>query len=388
MKNKSKKRRILIIAPGYGHNINSTLDRLNGWSDYEVDFLAVLLDESFRNKYSNINLISFDVAISKPLKAVKNWFILFRYLFFNGRYDIFIAKGVQGEMVLFATIFGRAKTKIQQFWNNPQLELSTIHSFRGKVCYNIIRFADYIFLNGWEIKEHFEQLYPQYKNKAVQIGMSISDELFATGKRVPTTSFVKEFLESIPDDEIVCFWPRSIIRANRQDMLVQAISIIKANNPELLSKFKLYLWCGNSYDLGYRKEIEAAAAAGNISDIVVWVEHPYVPENDLYAIEQRSDFFVQISEHDILSSFIWEIILSGKPFLITELRAFEFLNRTYHLDIDFVPKTVPSIVNALQALLEGNVMIDRDLYDHRLQICQGLRRSQASIKYKQLIDNM
>ena len=81
------------------------------------------------------------------------------------------------------------------------------------------------------------------------------------------------------------------------------------------------------------------------------VDHPFVPQNDIFAIEDRSDFFVQIANDDILSTYIMEMICSCKPFILSNLRTFQFLNDIYNLDVDLVDNDLSLIKKCLEDIL-------------------------------------
>ena len=61
--------------------------------------------------------------------------------------------------------------------------------------------------------------------------------------------------------------------------------------------FILYIWGGNVEDKKFRLSIEKSISEFDLEKNIKIVDHPFVPYNDIKQIENRTDFFIQISEH-------------------------------------------------------------------------------------------
>ena len=71
----------------------------------------------------------------------------------------------------------------------------------------------------------------------------------------------------------MCFWPRSIIKANRQDLVVEALSYLKQNDPGILENFILYIWGGNVEDKKFRLSIEKSISEFDLEKNIKIVDH-------------------------------------------------------------------------------------------------------------------
>jgi glycosyltransferase involved in cell wall biosynthesis len=219
--------------------------------------------------------------------------------------------------------------------------------------------------------------------------LSYPDIFFSDEKHKPQSEFAKKFLESIPKDQIVCFWPRSFVPSNNHKLLIESIRLIKQDKPEILNNFKLYLWGGNSKNEKIFKDILDAIEIDDLSNNIEIVEHPFVPQNDIFAIEERSNFFVQITNDDILSSFVMEILCSCKPFVLSNIRSYQFLNEIYNLNVPLVENKIEKIADKICKILNKEEIANQAEFNGRKELCRKIfskttNKSSALILYENL----
>ena len=361
-----KPKRMLLFGPGYGHNVESRLNSLKDGSLFDVTFIAYQLDEAFRDKYPYIKYVPSQFVIKKshPWCTLKSLWWLYKQVRRSGHYDVIYSLGMTDVMgVLIFLLAKKGTKKAFEIWSIHVLESAK----RGKTIFNridryMLKNADLVCQLWWSIRELFVKYFPEYEQKFLMYQLAYPDIYFTGERHEPESDFVKIFLSKIPREQIVCFWPRSFIPSNNHPLLLESLGIIKKNNPKLLDNFKLYLWGGNVEQESRIKLINEIVKHNNLQNNVEIVEHPFVSQNDIFAIEERSDFFVQIANDDILSTFIMEILCSGKPYVISNLRTFQFLNEKYDLDIDLVDNDENLIADRIEAILldlrEGNGIID------------------------------
>lgn len=355
-----KKKKMLLFGPGYGHNAEAKLRGYNNQSLFDVVFFAYRFDESFRVKYPNIEYVpigyaSYLVCIDKrhPLQLLGAIWRLYKEVKSCGRFDMVYSLGVEGLLgYLMFSFTNKEAKKVTEIWSAHIISSAKRNrSLWDKLNKRVIDRSDIICQFWWGIREHFVNSFPEYEHKFLMFQLSYPDIYFSGEKHHPESDFVKAFMARIPDKQIVCFWPRSFIASNNHKLLLNSLGIVKKERPDLMDNFKLYLWGGNVKRDDYRVIIENAINNNCLKDYVEIVDHPFVPQNDIFAIEERSDFFVQIANDDILSTYIMEILCSGKPFVISNLRTFQFLNEKYDLKIDFVENDAKIIAKRIQTIL-------------------------------------
>lgn len=361
-------KRMLLFGPGYGHNTEGVLN--NCFSDYslfEVVFLGFQYDESLKQKFPYIKHVpsKFEISKKHPWRSLKSIFWLYKQVRCTGHYDIIYSLGTGGLMGALIFWFARKNTKKAfEIWSMHIIDRAkSAKNIFAKMDRYVLKKSDFVCQYWWGARERFLNAFPEYEHKFLLYQHFNSDIYFENVKHIPESTFVRNFLAKIPQNQIMCFWPRSFIPSNNHPLLIDSLGIIKKRNPQILENFKLYLWGGNVEREERVREIKDAINKNRLGNYVEIVEHPFVPQNDIFAIEERSDFFVQIANDDILSTFIMEMICSGKPFVLSNLRTFQFLNKVYDLNIDLVNNDSLEIASRVETIL-SDLHISRKAPDY------------------------
>jgi len=372
---------MLLIGPGRGHNILPIIEELNHQELFKVDFFCHNLEFS-QVFYSNINFIPYSSNFIFELKKH------LKLLFFGKKYDILFIQGGMHHILLtlIYILLIKSKKKIFCCWSNQIIDIATTKSRAQIIAKLIFKKSDFVFLNWHSIKERFENNFPQWRHKAVLSLGGLHDSFFLPVTNITESNFVKKFLEEIPDQNIISFWPRSIIRANRHDLVIEAIAILKKMFPEILENFTLYLWGGNVEDKHYRLIIEKAILDNDLIKNIKIVDHPFVSFTDIRIIEKRSDFFIQISEHDILSTFIIEVMLQEKDVILSNIRPYQCLNEFYNFNILLVDNDPKIISEEIKNKILNINNQNKELLATRKKICE--ENFKFSKNYPKLIEWM
>ena len=203
---RKKPKKMLLFGPGYGHNVEAKLRRLNKTTLFDVTFLAYNFDEKFRSKYPNIRYVLSHFELNKrhPWRAFKNIWWLFMQVRCSGHYDVVYSLGM-GD-VMCALIFWMAKENVKK-----AIEIWSIHiiksakqqkGFSGKFDAYVLKKADLVFQYWWGIRERFVNAFPEYEQKFVTYNLSYPDIYFSGEKHTPESNFVKDFLAKIPKEQI------------------------------------------------------------------------------------------------------------------------------------------------------------------------------------------
>jgi len=379
-----RRKRLLMIGPGYGHNIIPIIEQFNRQTLFDVDFLC----HSFNlpeDDYENINFIPFPkVRRSDLVSCIKYILFLLKYSIFGKRYNVLLIQGEIGIFLLFLQIFVKAKTKIFVPWSIDVYNLSQTKTLEGRIIRQIFIRSDYIQVNWFSSKEKIEKLFPN--SKTLMFFWGLNDSFFIPPVNVIESDFVRNFLSGISDQKIIVFWPRSIITCHRQDLVVEALALIKKESPKILINFTLYLWPGNVEDKIFRAKIEKIILNTGIDDIVKIVDHPFVSYNDIRIIENRSNFFIQISEQDGLSTFIHEMLLQKKEIILSKTPHYKYLNDYFDLKLEFVDNDINAIAAAIKNKLALTGTNDNDILEYRKNII--INNFNFSKNYTQFIEHI
>ncbi len=372
--NNVQPKRMLMFGPGYGHNVEAKLRTLNETTLFDVVFIAYQFDEVFRTKYPNITYIPslFIIDKKQPWKTLKSFWWLYKQVRCTGHYDVVYSLGMSWIMGALIFFFAKKETRrAYEMWSIHIIESAKERKgLAGRLDAYMLKRADYVCQYWWGIRERFVKTFPEYEQKFVMYPLSYPDIFFSGEKHIAESEFVKSFLAKIPHNQIVCFWPRSFIPSNNHPLLLESLGIIKRRNAKLLDNFKLYLWGGNVEDESRIQLIKGTIAKNNLQDNVEIVEHPFVPQNDIFAIEERSDFFVQIANDDILSTFIMEILCSGKPFVLSNLKTFRFLNEKYKLNVELTDNDESLISDKIESIIKNLLLFSKKTDFNRREQCR------------------
>lgn len=368
------KKRMLLAGPGYGHNVVGKLRSLNSSPLFDVTFLSINTDEANIKEYTNIHFLPWQLTIDKwhPIRTMKSLIWLWKQVRSSGHFDVIYLLGLANIPAALLFLFcHKDVVKVLHIWTDVFIaSAEQKKGLLGKLDYYVIAQANIVCQSWWGMRERFVKAFPQYENKFMLFPLQYTDQYFNRENLIPQSDFVKSFLASIPKDQVVCFWPKSFLPSTNHIAMLKAIALVRDNNADLLSNFKLYLWGGNVQNEDCRLGIENTIVSLSINNYVVIVDHPFVSKNDMFVIEERSDFFVQISNDDVLSSYIMEMITSGKPFLLSNLRTYQFLNEVYDLNIELVENDPTIISDKLIDILSGKPQFSKDEYNRRMRICE------------------
>lgn len=389
-----ERKKMIVVGPGFGHNAEGKMKSLNGNDKFDVTFLGSQLDSSLASKYPNIRFIPYIYAIrpAKPISTIYNIIKSIKVVREHGGYDVLYNLGAgRLQTALLYAFTPKKTTKVIEIWSNTILDSAKEKKgiYKGLSDHYVISHSDYVTQYWWGIKEKFDRLFPEYSDKFLMYQLSYPNIYFSNEEHKPESDFTISFLSSIPDNQVMCFWPRSIIPANNHDLAIEALSVVKQKAPQLLTNFKLYVWDGNIKNNSLVEALKTKIEFLSLSDNVEFVEHPFVSQNDIFAIEERSDMFIQIAREDVLSTFIMEVLCSRKPFILSDIRTFQFLNEKYGLDIPLVKNDVNEIASALMDILKNKIRVDDPSATERKLRCeQVFSRKNVKMWYDILFDKL
>lgn len=353
-----------MLGPGYGHNIQPWLEFFQARSrEYELSFLCSEF-EFDRKRFSNIDIF----------ERKSRWRQFFAYLRFvrKEKFDVLYIHGAYDwSGPLKRLLLARHKKSVINFWGEHVIrKAKETPSFRDRIGYKILfSMTDYFFCNWYGTYDLFTQYFPKLKHKTKITPWGLHKDWFIDN-RPPLSEFVEDFLAGIADDEIFVFWPKSIVKPVRYNLLIKAIAMLKTGEMrEKVEKLKVVIWLGNYVDKDLLQQYIGMLKELNVEGNIRFVEHPYVPFSDIYCMWQRSNFAINLVDNDQLSTAVLEPMLMGKDILLSDIAAYRYLNDKYDLRLNLVRNTPKDVAQGLARLIvAGSCQEDQALLDYRCQV--------------------
>ncbi|MFB6320382.1 glycosyltransferase [Saccharicrinis sp. FJH54] len=212
----------------------------------------------------------------------------------------------------------------------------------------------------YSIGKAFNERLPMFNDKLLLFFWGLDFDIL--NKKASLTEFTKTFLNSIKESDIFIFYPRSIIRITRFDLLIEAMNIIKYDLPK---NTRIIIWHGNVTDSEYEHELKAKVNSYGLDTYIRFIKHPYLPDRDIYEIWKRTDFSINIIESDGLSSQFMEALIFEKPILLSGISTYTPFNDSYNLKLDFVENNVNDVVKGLKYMFSCYGEYNREILTKR-----------------------
>lgn len=359
-----------MFGPGHGHNIKKWIDYFDNKPEYELFFLAntpFAFDQGKHtqviNKKNNLNLIKLLPLLRKH------------------RYDLLLIHGGFNWRVLSVLLFLlRYKKSIFIPWGLKITEMAAAKNIGGIVYRWCFQKMDTI-TSTYSIQKAIEERLPQFKHKLQFFLWGLDMKIIS--KDVKATKFTQNFLATFKADDLFIFYPRSIIPVTRFDLVIEAMGQIKDSIP---SQTKMVIWHGNETDLRYEAELKSRIKKHELDDVIEFVKHPYLPDNDIYTIWKRANFTVNIINTDGLSSQFMEALIFEKPILLSRISTYTPFDEEYSLALDFADNNVTDVASGLKEMFLNYGTYNKEILAKRKEIALKHFNFEANVTL--LLDKM
>ena len=350
--------KILMLGPGYGSNIEPWLNFFQ--MNYEKYELTLLCPEfKFeKNKFENIEIFT----INKLKTYCKN---PINYIH-KRKYDIIYFQGGYTPKLIFLLLsLFKYKKLVFNFWGE---EVVRIAAYKGTYLYKflykfIFNKVDLFLCNWYRIEELFIKYFPMYKHitKVIPWGLEILDD-----RNLPKpTKFTENILNNLPQNKIKIFWPKSILRLSRFDILLEALAVLKNRETSNYNKILIIIWTGNCQDDKYRKELEGKIKKYKLYEVIRIIDHPFVPKSDMYHLWMKADFAINFVDNDSLSFTVLEALLLKVPIFLSNIPAYRFINEKYKLNIPLINNFPTDISKILIDILKNDYFVSEEELNKR-----------------------
>jgi glycosyltransferase involved in cell wall biosynthesis len=353
-----------MVGPGHGHNIEPWLDFFQKRQGrYRLSFLSS--DFRFdKERFSNIDIIDTTSVRIKDLSFLKFRRNIYDILYIHGAYS--------WKTALRYCLFINYKKCVLNFWGEAVIRnAKKAERIRDRIGYRLLlSMVDYFFCNWHGTYDLFTRYFPKLKKKTHITPWGLQKDWFIKNRPEPC-QFVRQFLSSINDDDTFVFWPKSILKPVRYDLLIQAVAILKSSEiKDKIQNLKIVIWIGNAKEdelLNYYREMIDNLG---VKENICFVDHPYVPFSDIYYLWQRSDFAINFVDNDQLSTTVVEPMLCGKDILLSDITAYQCLNKLWDLKIKLVENTPEAIAEGLKKMILNLGKEDKDFLNSRREIVE------------------
>ncbi len=336
------RRRILIHGPG-GQNTRLWLDFFGRHpGEYHATLICPSLDEdrAFSGGLPGVEVLEYAPVLRWPARVGPLPRIAYRLarrrarraVRHGGPFDLLIIQGLYGQ-AWNSCVFdiSNAARRVVYLWNRSSHRKAAGGSdpqFSASVR-SMLERADLI-LATWETTvTDFLEHYPEFAGKTACLPWGLGPETFAEGP-APLTHAAAALLEGIGPEDGLVFWPRSIQRNNRHDVLLGAASLLpRLIGPERASRVWFLLLGGSCMDEHVRSVLDLERRLG-IRTLRL-SRGRFLPREDLLPLYDRARVLVNLADDDQMAACIIEgfarrcaVVLSDiEPYRLLERRGFK-----------------------------------------------------------------
>lgn len=340
-----------------GSNIEPWLQYFSKNTDrYEVTYLCrnFELHGMSRDRFAGVKVFQLNPNAAAPsiIRRIVSWIRTFRILLSVKRYDLFILQGLydpQLSLRLMRSI--RATRKVVQIWNisshrRTELEPDLKSS---RIIRSILSAADNI-LFSWEPNRlDFASRFPEFEKKTKSLVWGLPDQYFDLSY-TPANEMVDDLLGDIADDDLLIFWPRSIQKNNRHDVLMESLFLLKARlNSQTWKRLKVILLGGSGGGLRVDK-IREMAARLNMPGLRL-VTDEYIEKKYLMRLYDRSDIFINLADSDQITLGIIEALGRRTAVILSDIPSYRYLTN-FGIEVQYMINEPGAVADCLEATIK------------------------------------
>lgn len=313
------------------------------------------------------------------IRRLFSWANILRLVLKSRMYDLFILQGLYDpflSLLLFKLV--RSRRRFVQVWNisshrrahqEPLLRSS-------RQIMKILERSDGI-LFSWEPNRlDFVDRFPQFEYKTKSMVWGLPRRYLDLSHR-PESERVMQLLEPLTDDDILIFWPRSIQRNNRHDVLLKALGILRTRTlPETWKRLKVILLGGTGSGelvcnvLNQAKELDMPG--------MQILTGTFIEKDYLMALYDRADIFVNLADADQISLGILEAAGRMTALLLSDIPSYRYLAE-YGIKVYYTENKPESVAKALEELIKrlGSVVLNEEFQKNRNAVVNHFDLEQA-----------
>ncbi len=329
--------RILMFGIGHGHNVKRFFDHFQDSDEHELTYFYTSRPGHYDlSKYDRIRWIPF----YRPFKLLKA---------LRSRSDLlWVHNWTPIPVLLFILLFRRKDVPINyNVWSEPVPREARSNTWKGafyRFFFRRCRTVQCTWYGTYELLEPLRGVNP------VLLRWGMEEVWFREGDPEALQKETKDFLDSLPEDRTRFFFPKSLSKGNRHDLIIDATEILVQRGR---TNFIVYFWMGNESPdqllRGYRERIRSA----ELEEWVRIVEHSFLPSHDIKLIWEAMDVGLQILEMDQFSTSIQEPMLLKKELIASDLPPYRKFEEKFGLDLGLIPNEKERIAERMERIIDG-----------------------------------
>ncbi len=264
------------------------------------------------------------------------------------RYDLVLIQGLYGYRLEAAVfLLSRARRRAVQIWNPRNYRRCDMSKSRlERACLSrMLSAADAIIFSWYANRDVFAGLFPRWADKAAVFPWGIPARYTHAGPSSGEGE-TSPLLQGVAEDSLLVFWPRAFGPANRHDLLLDALPVLREALPAGLWRRTRFVLVGGNpgYD-EHQARLREKVAALDDTDHLRWHED-FVPFDMLLPVWRRAGILLNLADDDQLSTAINLAGLHGLVPILSDIPAYRHLVRI-GFDAVLVQNTVDSVAAAL-----------------------------------------
>lgn len=371
----TSKKKILLLGPGHGNNLNVVLDIILDGNRFEI---SLLTRKYYRQnaRFNEVQVYEFDHH-SKIICRLKELYTMFKI----PKQDILLILGGGNlyETIPAILLIKREKT-IFNIWSEGVPNALKKKNLKSILLKKVLNSCEIIWCNWYGTADLLRKNAPEFGVKIIVQGWGLNKDFLE--HREISNPFTEEFIKNLPQDKVTFINMRSLTAYNEVDLILESALIIRDKYPECFSKLLIIFWHGNNIDEIVRERIKSYITNNDMHDAIWCVEHPFLPSSDIRHVINAMDVVMNYVKHDQLSISILEAMYLRKCIVASNIPAYRLLNEKMGTQLALTPLSATSLAEDICACIlqciGGN--FDRDLLNKRKQIVEDNFGRDSGIK--------
>ncbi len=334
-----------MFGPAKGHNVKRFLNYFQDSSEHQLSYF-------YFTKPEHYDLGAFDRIRWIPYYRP---FLLIRAL--RQPFDLLWVHNWTPLPVLLMILFFRRKDVPINFnvWSEPVPLMALSNSLKGRFYRFFFRRCRTVQCTWFSTYDHVRRI-PKVRPVLLRWGME--EGWFQEDDRAPYEEESRSFLNGLPADKMRFFFPKSLGSHNRHDLIIEASALLRKEGYE---NFIVYFWLGNHNPPGTLRGYRERVAAYDLEGTIQFVEHSFLPLQDIKAIWKAMDVGLQILDKDQFSTSIQEAMLLKKELIASDIPSYRKFQEHFDLDLDLIPNRVDELASRMKTLLHGKQTSEKEL---------------------------
>ncbi len=335
-----------MFGPGYGHNAQSFIDFFNKQQNFQVTYICRGSTHWRSSKF--VNILTYQKSFTQKIKKILN----------DSPSVVWVHGGYDLQQLIQIRYYSHSKNYLSlNVWGDQvPLKIKSM-SLKGIIYRLILRRFHQIHCNWYGT---YEILQKSHKNVIVHPWGLERD--FIESNRTEPLSFTKNFINRLPGNKYLFFYPKSILSVSAHKEILQACLNLTQDGE---SQFQVYFWVGNSNDSKLTNDCLDFITQHKLESVVELVEHPFLPVADIQLIWQKMNCGLQLAKSDQLSTTFLEPQFLKKEIIASDIYPYQKYNALYSSELELLPIDAQKISQRMKSLINRHRATSKTILEKR-----------------------